>query len=151
MANSNVSLPEQLESTLSLYLYQKAPHLPPNWQEILVKFLPFLTVLFVILSLPLLLAAFGLSTVMAPFVFLSEGIGWGTTFSLPLIIFAVSVVLEAAAIPGLFNRSSKAWYLIYYSTLVNAAYNFLTFNLVGFIIGGVVSLYVLFQIKKYYT
>src|SRR3989344_2893116 len=143
MANLKGSLPDQLESALSLYLYDKAPHLPPQWQEVLVKFLPYLTILFVVLSLPVLLAAIGLGAFLTPFMMMGGGFG---SFSLALAVFAVSVVLEAMAIPGLFAKSSKAWKLLYYSTLVNALYNFLSFNVVGFVIGGALSLYLLFQI-----
>jgi hypothetical protein len=150
MANSNESFPEQVEKTLQTYLYDKAPHLPPNWQEVLVKFLPYLTILFVVMSLPVLLAAFGLGAFLSPFMILG-GVGGFATYSLTLIVFAVSVVLEAVAIPGLFAKTSKAWYLLYYSTLINALYNFLSFNLVGFVVGGALSLYLLFQIKKHYT
>lgn len=148
MANANGSFADQVEKTLQTYLYDRAPHLPPQWQEVLVKFIPYLTIVFVVLSLPVLLAALGLGAVLTPFMFMSGGF---YSFSLTLVIFAISVVLEAAAIPGLFKRSSRAWYLLYYSTLINALYNFLTFNLVGFILGGALSLYLLFQIKKYYS
>jgi hypothetical protein len=148
MANATVSLPEQIEKTLQSYLYDKAPHLPPKWQEVLVKFLPYLTLLFVVLSLPVLLAALGIGAFLTPFMMIGGGIG---SYSLMLIVFGVSVVLEAMAIPGLFNKSAKGWKLLYYSTLVNALYNFLIFNLIGFVIGGAISLYLLFQIKKYYS
>jgi hypothetical protein len=148
MATSNGSFPEQIETTLRTYLYDKAPHLPLQWQEVLVKFLPYLTILFVVLSLPVLLAALGLGSMLSPFLFMAGGF---TSFSLTMIVFAISVILEAMAIPGLFNKSTKSWYLLYYSTLINALYNFLTFNIVGFILGGAISLYLLFQIKKYYT
>lgn len=148
MPNATGSLPEQVEKTLQLYLYDKAPHLPPAWQEVLVKFLPYLTLLFVVLSLPVLLAALGVGAFLTPFMMIGGGMG---SYSLMLVVFGVSVVLEAMAIPGLFNKSAKAWKLLYYSTLVNALYNFLTFNLIGFVIGGAISLYLLFQIKRYYS
>lgn len=150
MASSNGNMMEQLETQLRIYLYDKAPHLPAEWQEILVKFLPYLAILFVVLSLPVLLAALGLGAIFSPFI-LMGGLGTFSSYSLTLIIFAISIILEAVAIPGLFARSSKAWTLLYYSALVNALYNFLSFNFFGFVIGGIVSLYLLFQIKKYYS
>lgn len=148
MANASNSLPEQVEKTLQTYLYDKAPHLPPEWQQVLVRFLPYLTILFVVLSLPVLLTALGVGAFLSPFIMMGGGMG---SYSLMIVFFAISVVLEAMAIPGLFNKSAKAWNLLYWSTLVNAIYNFLTFNLVGFVLGGAVSLYLLFQIKKHYT
>lgn len=147
MANQTGSVLDQLESTLQSYLYDKAPHLPSNWQEVLVKFLPYLTILFVVLAIPVLLAALGVSAFLSPFMMMTGGVG---SYSFMMIIFGVSVVLEAMAIPGLFNKSAKSWKLLYWSTLVNALYNFFIFNLVGFVVGGALSLYLLFQIKKYY-
>lgn len=148
MAHSSGSILEQVDQTFQTYLYDRAPHLPPQWQEVLVKFLPYLTILFVVLSLPVLLAALGLGAFLSPLMMVGGGLA---SYSFTLIIFAVSVILEGMAIPGLFNRSRRSWTLLYYSTLVNALYNFLTFNLVGFILGGVLSLYLLYQIKRYYT
>jgi branched-subunit amino acid transport protein len=147
MVNQDGSILNQLEKTLQTYLYDKAPHLPSNWQEFLVKFLPYLVILGVFLSLPALLAAFGLGAFISPVLMLG---GFGS-YSLMLVFLAVSVVLEAIAIPGLFNKTAKSWKLLYYAALVNAVYNFLTFNFIGFVVGGIINMYMLFQIKKYYS
>lgn len=139
----------QLETTLDLYLGQKVPPLPENWKAVIVKFLPWITLILLILSLPVLLAFFGLSVVLLP----ASAIAGPTAsfnYLIAVIFLAISLILEVMALPGLFKQQRKSWSLLYYSTLTNALYNLLSFNLFGLIIGTLISLYILFQIKKYY-
>ncbi|KKU12762.1 MAG: Chromate transporter, partial [Parcubacteria group bacterium GW2011_GWC2_45_7] len=53
------------------------------------------------------------------------------------------------AIPGLFKRQEKAWKLLYYATLLGGLQNIVTMQ-IGGLIGTLVSLYLLFQVKGYY-
>lgn len=149
MANSNVSPLTQLEETLDLYFGKKAPALPTAWKEVIVKFAPWLTLFFLILSLPALLAVFGIGALLSPFSFLG-GANGGVTYLVSMVLLAVSVVLEALAVPGLFKRSKSGWKFIFYSTLVSLLSNVVSFNLGGIVIGGLISFYILFQIKSYY-
>jgi hypothetical protein len=140
----------KLEDTLDLYLIKKAPfQIPGNIKELIVRFGPYLTLVGVVISLPLVLVALGLGTILAPLGFLS-GSGVGLAGIVGTVVLAVCLVLEAMAIPGLFKRSIKAWHLLFYATLVNALYNLVTFNFGGLIIGTLVSLYILFQVKELY-
>lgn len=151
MHPSNPPFMVQVENTLNEYLYNRVPHLPAEWRELLVKIAPYITILFVVLSIPVILAAIGVGAFLSPLVAIGGGVGAVAGFSLTIIVFAISVVLEAMAIPGLFARSKQGWQLLFYSTLINAVYNFVTFNLFGFILGTALSLYLLFQVKSYYT
>jgi hypothetical protein len=72
--------------------------------------------------------------------------GWG----LVAIISMIPFVLEALALPGLFKRSKYAWNFLMYASLVAIVENILSFS-VGGIIGGIIGLYILFQIKELYT
>ncbi len=139
----------QLEDLLQEYLVKKAPALPAGIKEAIVKFAPWVTVVILILTLPLVLAAFGLGTLLAPFSFL-RGMTVGTNYVLTLVFSAIQLVLEAMAIPGLFNKTRKAWYLVYYAALVGGVQNLVTLNLGGLLIGTLLSLYVLFQVREYY-
>lgn len=132
-----------------MYLVDKAPPLPKEWKETLVKVAPWLVLVFSILSLPALLAIFGLGAFMMPFSYLG-GIRYGFNFFIDYLTSAVSIILGFIAIPGLFQRSRKAWYLLYYATLVGAVGNLLTLSLAGLVIGSLLSLYILFQVKEYY-
>lgn len=139
----------KLEDTLALYLVKKAPVLPANIKEAIVKFAPWITLVVLILTLPLVLAVLGLGALVTPFAFLG-GVTAGTNFILTLLFSGVSLVLEALAIPGLFKRSKKAWNLIFYAALLGGIQNVVTFNLGGLLIGTLLSLYLLFQVKEYY-
>ena len=140
----------KLEETLDLYLIKKAPfQIPGNIKELIVKFGPYLTLIGVVISLPMILVALGLGTVLAPLGLMS-GAGVGLTGIVGTVVLTVCLVLEAMALPGLFKRLRKGWNLMFYATLVNALYNLVTFNLGGLIIGTLVSLYILFQIKELY-
>lgn len=139
----------QLEDTLSLYLVKKAPALPSGLKEFIVKYGPWITLVLIVLTLPLILAVFGLGTVLAPFSFMG-GLRVGTGYIVTLVLSAVQLVLEAMAIPGLFKRQKKAWNLLFYATLIGVVENVVRFDVGGLIIGSLLSLYILFQIREYY-
>ena len=61
---------KQLEDLLSEYLVKKAPALPANIKEAIVNFAPWVTLVVLILTLPVVLAVFGLGAFFAPFSFL---------------------------------------------------------------------------------
>ncbi len=139
----------KLEDTLELYLLKKAPSLPEGIKEAIVKFGPWIVLILLIMTLPVILAVFGLGALILPFSVVG-GAGFGLTYLLSLGLTIVMLVLEAMAIPGLFKRQMKAWKLLYYATLVGAVQNVVSFNLGGLIIGTLLGLYILFQISSYY-
>jgi len=150
MANNSVKgYMKQLEDLLSDYLVKKAPALPTNIKEVIVNFAPWVTLILLILTLPVVLAVFGLGAILSPLSFMG-GLTMGTNYLLTLVFSAVMLVLEALAIPGLFKKARSAWNLLFYSALVGALQNLVTFNLGGLIIGTLLGLYLLFQVREYY-
>lgn len=142
---------DQLNKTLEAYLVKKAPALPKNIKEILVKIAPWLTIVGVVLAVPALFALFGLSSMIYSLPYGAYGMmRAGGGFSLAAIFLIATAVLEALAIPGLMKRKIAGWNFLYYSVLVNAIYSLLNFQIVGLIIGTGISLYLLFQVKSYY-
>ena len=146
---------KNLEGTLEEYLVKKAPfQLPENVKEIIVKFAPYLAILGVVMGIPGVIALLGAGTILAPLGFVGGmmtgrpflGIG----FIINVLFLGVAVLLEALAIPGLFSRSKKAWTFLYWSALVGVVQNVISFNIGGLVIGGLISMYFLFQIKEYY-
>lgn len=140
----------KLEETLELYLLKKAPFsIPDNIKDLIVQFAPYLTILGVILGIPSVLTLFGLGGLFYSF----PGF-WAPRFSffyqLSTVVLAVTLVLEAMAIPGLFKREKKAWKLLYYAALVWVVHSLVRFDLIGALISGLISFYVLFQVKEYY-
>src|SRR3989344_9554377 len=137
---------KQLEDLLHEYLVKKAPALPSNIKDAIVKFAPWATLVIFILTLPAILLVFGFGALMAPFSFMG-GLTAGTNYILTFVFSAIQMVLEAMAIPGLFKNSRSAWNLVYYATLVGAVQYVVTFNLGGLLIGSLLSLYILFQVR----
>lgn len=149
MANTLSPL-NSLEETLDTYFGQKAPSLPPGVREFIVKIAPWLILISVILSIPALLALFGISAVVLP---MSGYYGYnpaGPMWIVSMVLLAITVVLEALAIPGLLKRNKFGWNLIFYSVLVSLLSNLVIMNLLGLVIGALISFYLLFQIRSYY-
>ncbi len=129
----------QIEKTLDLYFGKKAPPIPENIKEILVKYYPYLIILAIALTFPSLLLAFGL-----------RGFGVAYNFSLWGLFALAALVLEAIAIPGLLKRTRQSWEYMFYASLISLLSSLLSFNLGSLIIGGAISFYLLFQIRSYY-
>ncbi|NTU73156.1 hypothetical protein HGB07_03215 [Candidatus Roizmanbacteria bacterium] len=139
----------QLESTLELYLVKKAPAIPAKAKETIVNIAPWITLIIIILTAPALLAIFGLGALVAPFAFLG-GAASGLGYLASLILSAIMLVMEAMAIPGLMHRKRSAWDLVYCANLLGVIQNVVNFNLGALVIGSLLSMYILFQVKSYY-
>jgi hypothetical protein len=55
------------------------------------------------------------------------------------------------ALPGLFKRKMSAWKLIFYSQLIGITFSLLSGSILGALIGGLIGLYILFQIRPLYV
>ena len=141
--NSTLS---QLETTMDEYLVKKAPALPKNIKDILVAIIPWFTLIGIVLLLPLLLAAIGISAIATPFAMMGGYHGFGIVL---LLFILVEAVLEALALPALFKKQRKGWLFLFYARLISVVA--LLFSLsVGGILGALISFYFLFQVKEYY-
>jgi len=138
-----------LEDKINLYFGEKAPQLPEKVKLVLVKISPYLILISIIFSLPAILAALGLGTILAP-IGLYAGVSSGFHFSVGLLITLAVIVLEIMALPGLFKNKRQAWELMFYSTLINAVYALITLSLGSLIIGTALSWYFWFQIRSFY-
>lgn len=153
MANANYknSL-NRFEGALDGYFGKKAPALPQNIKEIIVKLAPYFAILSVIVTLPaifLLLGLGGLTTMMAPFAGMRP-ISSVPTMWISILLLVPVVILEAMAIPGLFSRTTKAWKYMYWAQIITIVSNLAQFNVIGAILSAVIGFYVLFQIKSLY-
>lgn len=143
-----------LEGTLESYLGEKAPQLPQQWKDVLVKVAPYLAIIAVVIGVPGFLALLGLGAFVVPLGTIG-GIMTGKPFFgvgyiLNVAFLGVMVLLEGLAIPGLFGRKMSGWKYMYWGTLVGAVQNIISFNVGGLVIGTLLSLYLLFQVKKNY-
>lgn len=139
----------QLVDVLDLYLVKKAPAIPPGIKEAIVKYGPWIVLVLLVLAAPALLALVGLGSLLMPVSFLG-GVQEGASFSIGIIVTLIAVILEIIALPGLFKRAKSGWNFMFYSTLVSAVGSLLSLNLVGLILGTLISLYILFQVREYY-
>lgn len=142
----------QLENTLSEYFGKKAPSLPSEAKEIIVKIAPFLAIIGVVLSIPAILVLLGLggfATMLSPFGGMTS-VGALPTMWLGIILLIPVVILEVMAIPGLFARSAQAWRYMYWAQLISVVSSLVQLNILGAIIGALVGFYLLFQVRSYY-
>lgn len=140
---------DKLEKILAEYLVKKAPSIPTKLKKFIVKVAPWLVIVSVLLSLPSLLALFGWGGVMGGMMW-RYGYGYRSTYMLAMLVLGVSLVLEGLAIPGLLKMKKNGWQLMFYSILVSTVYSLLMGSWGGLIVGTLISLYVLFQVKEYY-
>ena len=138
----------KLEKELDKIFIKKLPELPKKIKEIIVKYGPYLAVILLILSVPVILAFMGLMITTTSLMFL--GGARGCFYIISVLLGVVMIILQIIAIPGLFKRKIKSWRLLFYISLISALLSLLKFDLGGLIIGAGISWYILFQIKSYY-
>lgn len=138
------SVMKQLEDTLDVYFRQKLPALPANIKELLVNIAPWLVVVGLVLGSLGLLSLLGIGSYFRPFV------GYSSVFNLATIFLIIILILEALAIPGLRAKTKQGWRYIFYASLVAFAQNIIRVDVIGAILGAIISFYILFQVREYY-
>ena len=138
-----------LEKLADEYLVKKAPALPNGVKEAIVKFGPWISLILMVMSAPLILGFLGIGTFMMPFSYLG-GLRIGMGYTVSMVFTAIIIVMELIALPGLFKRAKAGWTMMYYATLVGAVQNAVAYNWGALVIGTLLGLYVLFQVKSYY-
>lgn len=146
VVSSNVLDFKSLENKMEAFFIKTLPPLPKNIVEILVKIAPWLAILGVIGGLQGLWAYYRLTR--TPLFEMAMYQGWGYRLS-PLIILG-QLILTGLAIQGLFARKMSAWRLMYYSVWLSLLSSLLYGNLVSLVISGLISFYILFQVKGEY-
>ena len=137
-----------LIGTLDDYLVKRAPfQIPDGGKELIVKFGPWISLVLLVLTLPLLLVALGLGAIFSPFGGVTAAAGFGIT----AIFTVVQVALLVMALPGLFSRKMSGWTLLFYEQLLSFVHSLLTGSIVGGILGLVIGLYILFQVRGKYS
>lgn len=154
MAKSQTSFSNYLKTAEveieKIALSPKIPGLPDGIKELIVKLSPWFAVISMIMLAPIIFAALGLSAIALPFSYLG-GLNMGLGYTISLIFSFGLIVLQLMAIPGLFKREEKAWRLMFYATLLSLTQQLFSFNLGGMVISGIISFYLLFQVKSKYT
>lgn len=129
------------------------PSLPASVKELLVTFAPWLAVLGGVIGLLVFIPGMLVLLVLSPFAALGGGgLGYVATI-IHLILSAVGAVMSLMAFGGLRRRSMAGWTMSFWATAVYLIAGLLPLgfgSLLGTVIGGAISLYILFQVKPYY-
>src|SRR5580765_7865588 len=141
--------PKDLIGFLDFYLVKKAPfQIPEGGREFIVKFGPWLIVVLLVISLPFILFLLGVGTALLPFGGMDYATGWG----IGTILLLAQIGLRVAALPGLFARKMSGWKLLFYSSLVGFLSSLLSvFGIIPGLIGLLISLSILFQVRTKYS
>ncbi len=142
-----------LENTLNDYLGKKAPQLPKNVKTTLVEFMPWLALIGGILSILAGLSIFGLGTAMtgvAMFAGPTVAAEFLSVFTLSLVVLIVSGVLNLMAFGPLKAKKARGWKLLFYAELIWIVSHLLSYQFGNAVLGGLIGLYFLFQVREYY-
>jgi hypothetical protein len=140
--------PKDLIGFLDFYLVQKAPfQLPDGLKEGIVRYGPWIALVLLVISLFPLLILLGLGTLLIPF----AGAGYAAGFTYLTILVIAEIVLMFAALPGLFARKMWGWRLMFYSQILSIVGSLLSEAIVRGIVGGLIGLYILFQVRRLYV
>ncbi len=144
-----------LEGIFDTYLRIKSPvQLPEKAREWIVKYGPWISLVLLIISglvlIPLLIIALGMTAVTLPFAALAGATAttmWGWVH---IALSLVVIVMEAIAIPALLKRKLSGWKMIYYASLLSFVSSVLGMAWVSAIVGLIIGMFILFQIRSKY-
>ena len=126
--------------------FRKAPAIPANGREGLVKITPWVALVFGVLGIITGIGGLGVLTGSAAFgVLHSAGLGILST-----LLFLAASVLLLMAYPGTSKRQYRGWTLIFWSEVLVVLSNLVSFDILGAVVGGLIGFYLLYQIKSYY-
>jgi hypothetical protein len=161
-----------LEVKLDEWLVKKAPfQMPENARKGLVTALPWLTLIGGVLMLWAAWGLYQLLTYVSPFVGLANElnaaygvavapsvVNYGPVVWLSLALLAVEAVMFFIAFPALQAHKKSGWNLLFWVSLINIVEVVLQMigytnfgSLVLALLGSLVGLYLLFQVRSYYT
>ena len=125
--------------------FAKAPALPENAKEVIVKITPIIAIVFGILGVLFSVSGMGVLTFLSPI----AAMGVGTGFIGALFWFVASILM-IASFPGTKARKISGWKMLFWSETINLAGSLASFSVLSGIIGALIGFYLLFQIKSFY-
>ncbi len=125
-------------------IFSKAPKLPTNFKDSLVKVLPYLLMIGMAFNAISILGSFSASA-------LFFAGGFHTNFVIVTLASIIVLVMHFLALPGLYKRALGSWQLLFYALCITTISLVLTYNILSAIVTAVVGAYFLFQIRSYYS
>lgn len=144
MENSPLPLEKELEP-----IFAKFPAFPENIKDLLVQIAPYLAGLIVVLGGLSILSIFGMGSSLNALGYSAYGSSWNMWLS--ILSLGASAFISLLAFKPLQNKEKKGWNYMYYISLIGFATNVISFNIFGALIGGLLSFWILFQLKSRYT
>ncbi len=161
---------QPLENSLDDLLVKKAPPLPPNGKKALVEYLPWINLVFGLITLYTAWALWHWAHVASGLIDYANDLSarysgssvaidrMGIGIWIGLIVLSLSAILYLAAFQATRQRKKSGWDLMFYAILLNVAYGVVIVfssyggigNLLATIIGAAIGLYLLFQIRASY-
>lgn len=138
-----------LEKELEPIFLQKFPPFSESVKEFLVQYGPYIILILSIIGVLGLLTALGVGGAILGAGGASVGIGFNIYVGLALGI--VTLVMYLMAFSPLRARKRAGWNLLYYALLIGLVSNLIQLSILGFIIGGIIGFWVLFQIREKYA
>jgi hypothetical protein len=160
---------DSLEKSLE-GVFKSAPKLPENGKKMIVEWLPWINLIvgaFTLLSVYWLYNwAHAVNSAVDYLNDISRIYGgtgistsrWSVGLWIAVVVLAVEAVLYIMAFPATKARKKSGWDLLFYALLVNVAYGIVLLftdyggvgRFIGSIVGSVIGLYFLFQIRDMY-
>lgn len=145
-----------LEGFFDTYLRIKAPwQLPSRAKEWIVQYGPWISLVLLILGalvlIPLLTLALGLTAITLPYAAAGGGLHTSLWGWFHILLSLVVLVMQGMAIPGLMKRKLSGWKLLYYAELLSVAISIINIDIIGALLGLVIGMYLIFQIRSYYN
>jgi hypothetical protein len=125
-------------------LFKKAPHIPAHGREVIVSIMPLIALIFGILGVIASVIALGASPLA-----LLGGLQSSVIVIIAGISGIISSVLLLMAYPKLKPHLYQGWVFLFWAEIVGAVSSILSISLAS-VIGSIIGLYLLFEIKSYY-
>ena len=135
-------------------IFAQAPHLPASFREFLATIAPWLSLIFGILGLIALLSA-GVLLSVASLSFMTGGIS-EVAWVISVLAGLIAAVLQILAFSPLKKRQKKGWNYIFYGTIITTAAAIIEIAIgygssaIGTVIGTVIGLWLLFEVRPLY-
>ncbi|MEI8230210.1 MAG: hypothetical protein WCG83_03650 [Candidatus Peregrinibacteria bacterium] len=136
-------------------LFKQLPHLPHNARETLAKIAPALSLIFGILGLLALLSAGAFATILSVFSLFGGFVLAPLALFISVVTGIIACILEIMAYKPLSIRRKQGWNFLFYGTVLTGAANIVelvfAYGSLGGIVGSVIGLWLLFEVREMYS
>jgi len=127
----------------------KFPPTSDKYRKLAVRVIPWIGLILGLSQILLAISTFGLSTIIYPFLAISEGLGIPINAILSGVFAFFEGILMILATPKLLRRQTNGWIFLFWSQILALFAALLRPSLTDFLLT-VILFYFLFQIKSYF-